>query len=240
MIALWEETHRLRANDFDARMQWKPSAVLDLFQSAAGVHADSLHIGFSDMLKRDLLWVLVRVRYEVVATPPLYSLIRIRTWPLAPGGLSGKRDYLVTDLEDKVLLRGTSDWVFIHAGTRKLTPARDVYPPDTEYCEERALLTRTGKVPDFAPEGAPFLVTPHYCEEDMNGHVNNTRYADFALNALSPGEEERIAALQVDFRKEVMPGETLSLFTRREEGRALVRGEGPEGECRFACDVTWA
>ena len=240
MTPVWEETYRLRANDFDARLQWKPSAVLDLFQSVAGVHAESIGIGFNAMLSRDLLWVLIRVRYEVIATPPLYSRVVIRTWPLPPTGFGGRRDYLVTDEAGNELLRGTSDWVFIDAATRKLTPARDVYPSDATYCTERALAGRVGKVPDFATDAAPFAVTPHFCEEDMNGHVNNTRYADFALNALSPAPDERIAAFQIDFRREVLPGEPLTLHALRREGDALVRGEGEEGETRFACAVTWA
>ena len=240
MTQVWEEPFRLRANDFDARLQWKPSAVLDLFQSAAGVHADSLRAGFGDMLSRGLLWALVRVRYEVIATPPLYSRAVVRTWPLAPGGMSCRRDYLVTDEAGRELLRGASDWVFLDAATRKLTPTRSVYPPDATYLTERALPARMTRIPDFEGEGAPVIVTPGFCEEDMNGHVNNTRYADFALNALSPAGDERIAAFQIDFRREVLPGEPLTPFTRREDGRAWVRGEGGEGECRFACAVTWA
>ena len=240
MTQVWEEPFRLRANDFDARLQWKPSAVLDLFQSAAGVHADSIRAGFNDMLSQGLLWALVRVKYEVIATPRLYSRAVVRTWPLAPGGMSCRRDYLVTDEAGGELLRGASDWVFLDAATHKLAPARNVYPPDAAYLTERALSARMTRVPDFEPEGTPFLVTPGFCEEDMNGHVNNTRYADFALNALSPAGNERIAAFQIDFRREVLPGEPLTLFTRREEGRALVCGRGGEGECRFACAVTWA
>ena len=240
MTPVWEETYRLRANDFDARLGWKPSAVLDLFQSVAGTHADALGIGFNAMLARDLLWVVVRVRYEVLGTPALYSRVVLRTWPLPPTGIGGRREYRVTDEAGHELLRGTSDWVFIDAATRKLTPARDVYPADATYCTERALDTRATKVPDFAPEGEPMRVTPGFCEEDMNGHVNNTRYADFAFNALAPAPEERVAAFQIDFRREVLPGEPLSVAVCREAGRALVRGDGPEGETRFACAVTWA
>ncbi|MBP5617647.1 MAG: hypothetical protein J6X61_00670 [Clostridia bacterium] len=240
MTPVWEEPFRLRTNDFDPRLQWKPSAVLDLFQSAAGVHADSLCAGYRDMLSQGLLWVLVRVKYEVIATPPLYSRVIVRTWPLAPGGMSCRRDYLVTDEAGGELLRGTSDWVFLDAATRKLAPPHNVYPPDATYLTERALSGRVARVPDFEGEGPLLTVIPGFSEEDMNGHVNNTRYADFALNALSPAENERIAAFQIDFRREVLPGEPLTLSCRREDGRALVRGEGGEGECRFACAVTWA
>ena len=51
-MLVWEESHLLRANDFDTYGRIKPSAVLDLFQNAAGAHAKAIGVGFDAMLER--------------------------------------------------------------------------------------------------------------------------------------------------------------------------------------------
>ena len=52
MNKLWKKEYYLRASDFDKFNHIKPSAVLDLFQDAAGQHADELGVGFDQMIKR--------------------------------------------------------------------------------------------------------------------------------------------------------------------------------------------
>ena len=65
-MKLWEKEYNLRASDFDKYNHIKPSAVLDLFQDAAGQHAIILGVGFEDMLKRSFLWVLTKIKFKVL------------------------------------------------------------------------------------------------------------------------------------------------------------------------------
>jgi len=73
----FERKYYLRTSDYDSRLKLSPAAILDLFQDAAGTHAEELGIGFEAMLARKLIWVVARIRFRVLADPcPVPALIR--------------------------------------------------------------------------------------------------------------------------------------------------------------------
>ena len=54
----------------------------------------------------------------------------------------------------------------------------------------------------------------HYSDTDVNGHVNNTRYADFACDAVELDKlppEQFLAEMQIGYLAECRPGEILDL-----------------------------
>lgn len=65
MLLQFSMSSVLRTSDFDRHSRLLPSAVLELFQDAAGEHADRIGIGFRALEQRGLLWVVARTRYIV-------------------------------------------------------------------------------------------------------------------------------------------------------------------------------
>ena len=63
-MQIYSETFRTRESDFDVNGNIKPSAVLDFFQEIAGTHANLLGLGFDDLIENDLLWAIVKVKFE--------------------------------------------------------------------------------------------------------------------------------------------------------------------------------
>lgn len=75
-----------------------------------------------------------------------------------------------------------------------------------------------------------------YSDVDINGHVNNSRYADFACDALpltSFQENQFISSMQIGYLAECRPGEVLELFRNEGEDVQFVRGKGDDGVPRF-------
>ena len=102
---IFEKEFELRISDFDCFDKIKPSVILDFFQDVAGEHADILSVGFNDLIKKDLIWVLVRTKYEVIKEPNLYSKIKIKTWPHPKGRIDFDRDYLILDENNNINLK---------------------------------------------------------------------------------------------------------------------------------------
>ena len=52
------------------------------------------------------------------------------------------------------------------------------------------------------------LMTPPYADFDVNGHVNNTKYLDWACSALGHGAmaSRRVTAFTVSYEGEILPG----------------------------------
>ena len=233
----YEKCYELRANDFDCYDRIHPSAILSLFQDVAGIHANELGIGFDELMARQTIWVLTKVRYELVGTPRRYQRVRVRTWPLPPARVNFRREYVMETEDGRVLVQGTSEWVIVHSEKRRVLPAANVYPGD-DYCTDTCFPGRLAKVPAFEIAGEGREVVPTFTQLDINGHINNTFYANFVLDALAPEEGEAVTALQIDYHRELLAGQTFTLHLQRGEGEVLARGVSGEGEVMFSCGLT--
>ena len=234
---LWEKGYNLRASDFDTFNRVKLSSVLDLFQDAAGQHAIQLGVGFEDMIARSYMWVLVRIKLEIIAQPKPYERVMVKTWPLEPNRLIYRREYAIESMDGERLVVGSSEWVVMHSERRRLVKAPDLYPFSDNFYPERNFEERLDRVEDFTSTAVPYVITPGFSEIDRNGHVNNTKYANYVLDAINPCENDEIEIFQIDFRKEVLRGTSLNIYHEKNDEIILARGENADGEIMFACKL---
>ena len=237
--ASFEKEFYLRTSDFDCRMELQPSAVLDLFQDVAGEHARALGIGREAMLAEKLLWVIVRARYRVHKTPKQFDRVRVKTWPLPPRRSIFQREYRLTSAEGETLVTGSSEWVVIHAERRRLMPVGDVYPLKDGFLEEHNFPDGFPHLSDFDGDEAPEPRFPHFTDRDVNGHVNNVKYANYVLDALAPREDERISEFMIEYHREVRSDAPLHLAVKRDCGLADVKGMSEDGERMFTARLAF-
>ena len=230
-----EQEYTLRTSDFNRYKRILPSAILDIFQDVAGLHAKELGCDYDTLLQREMLWALTRVKYEVLCQPKLFDTLTARTWPLAPTRAGFKREYLLCDKDGNVLIKGSSEWVVMHSVKRSLMPSENVYSVSEGFCDETVFEGRLERLRDFEDDGKPYVSVPQFCDIDMNGHVNNTKYANYVLNSISLGEPQEIRSFQIDYRHEVLAGEGLNIYTRFEDNTLLAKGEDENGEIKFFC-----
>ena len=228
-------TLRLRASDFDCNRQIKPSAILDLFQEAAGAHAKELKIGFEDIIEKGLLWVITKEKFEVLKQPKMHSEVVVRTWPLEPSRVTFQREYIIESVDGEPLVKGTSEWVIVSAEKRRIVPVKDLYPLES-YVTEQMFEGRFTKAADFEVADFESMVAPAFCDLDMNYHVNNIKYADYVLNALDLKGRE-IAIFRLDFHKEVKKGDEICLLVADGGEQILAKGLNAAGEKMFCCEI---
>ena len=238
MDTYFEREYYLRVSDFDYRGKLHASSILDLFQDVAGLHADLLGCGHDEIIVKKMIWVLVRVKFEVLSDVDMYQKVIVKTWPLAPSRAGFKREYLIEDENGKVIVKGSSDWVIMHSEKRKLMPAKDIYPTDFEFRTERACEEKIPKIHDFEPNEETKTITPTFLDIDLNRHVNNTKYANFVVNSVNLAEDEFIKTMQIDYRHEVRSDAPLQICTARNDGEILAKGINQEEETMFACKIT--
>lgn len=234
---IFEKEFSLRTGDFTCNHSLLPSAILDLFQTVAGEHANILGCGFNDLIKKGLIWVIVKTKYEVITQPPLFSRVRVKTWPLPPSRISFQREYLIEDESGNPLVKGTSDWVVVDSVSRKLASAKEVYP-DMEFCAEKMFEGRAPKIQDFGATENPYVIIPRFSQLDMNNHVNNTKYLNFALDSADISSNEEISSAQIEFRHEVLADTELNVYSTRIENEIICKGEDKDKQTMFACKFT--
>lgn len=205
----------VRASELDADGHAAPAALLDFLQEAAGAHAVALGWGIDDLAGDSLTWVLSRLRIQCGRLPAWRRRVSVTTWPSGTNGLYATRDYLVHDEDGTLVARGTSDWLVLDVVRRRpvrVPPAiAELVPPD----RPRALPSLTDRLapPSRAVAGATFTV--RRSDLDVNRHVNNVRYAEWALAAVPEAllGTHRLAALELHFRAETTFGDAVVVTT---------------------------
>lgn len=239
MSAVFEKEYDLRTSDFDCYGNILPGAVLDIFQDAAGRHSKILKVSVDEIGNKNLIWVLLKVRFKVFGKPLMYSRVTVKTWPLPPSKATLRRDYIISDEEGNVLIKGESQWAVVHRTKRRIMPALGIYSiPEEEFCTENALEGKMQKIHDFVPDGEGSLICPGYCDIDVNRHVNNTKYANFVVDALSP-ENEEIEMFQIDYHREVLKGCNIRIHTKQQEEEITAMGKNINGDTMFSCRIKY-
>ncbi len=233
----YEKSYELRAADFDRYDRIHPASILSLFQDVAGIHANELGIGFHQLMANKTIWVLTKVRYRVVGQLRRYETVRVRTWPLPPARVNFRREYCIESPDGTPLVYGTSEWVIVHSEKRRVLPATNVYPEGEDYRTDTFFEGRLAKVPQFDAADEGRTVVPGYTQLDINGHINNTCYAGYVMDALSPADGETVREMQIDYHRELIEGTPVQLHLQREGRTVLAKGVSGEGECMFSCRV---
>lgn len=239
MNRLWKKEYNLRASDFDKFSQIKPSAVLDLFQDAAGQHANELGVGFDEMIQRSYLWVLTRIKFKIISQPKSYQKVVVKTWPLEPHRLNYRREYCIENEIGERLIVGSSEWVVIDSEERRLVSAPDLYPFSDGFHPETMFEEKIGKIRNFEENGTPYVVNAGFSELDVNNHVNNTKYASYVLDAINPSETDEPEIFQIDYRKEVLQGTRLKIYHAKEDNIVFAKGQNENGDVMFLCKLEY-
>ena len=236
MANSYEQAYSLRMGDFDRHGRLLPSTILDVLQDVATLQVESMGMGNADMIKRGVFWAVTRYKFRMLADPALHSTVIAKTWPHSPSRFSFLRDYTMHSESGELLVAATSEWVFMDVETRKFASVLDYYDNPIELLPDRCFEQKPKKIvqlPDAELE--PVRITTTYADVDMNGHVNNARYADFALAAVDPADGARLGSFQLDFRQEVREGQALDVRAATIDGATVVSGCDEDGKVMFAC-----
>lgn len=237
MYIEFEKKYDLRTSDFDCYGKLLPASILDIFQDIAGAHAEEMGIGFEAMMQKQLIWVLIRVKYEILSEAAMHQPVMVKTWPLTPDRIGFQREYLMIDMNGTPLVKGTSEWVLMHSEKRRLMPVKGAILVDGEYHTKKNFEEKLTKIADFDTASEPYHVLTGFTDCDVNGHINNTKYANYALNAIKPSKDEVIRSFQIDYHHEVKLDTTISLNVKREDSHIYVKGSSDEGEKKFSCRI---
>lgn len=240
-MVYFEGSYPIDSRDVDPWNHCRPSGLMGILQEAAVAAACELHASREEMLsKYNLFWMLARMWYRLDRPLGWNERLDIRTWHRGGSGASSYRDFDLF-VDGKQVGEAVSVWVLADANTHRLARMSKIEEFQNSdggaLCKDKTL--SRFKLP--AEMAAVDHRAMHYSDTDINGHVNNVRYADFICDAIRMdrlGDSCYVSALQVDYLVECMAGETITLLTGQQDGKHYVRGADEAGKSRFEGAVT--
>lgn len=228
---------KLRTSDFSCNDKLQPHSILDLFQEVAGEHADLLDIGYEKLLEKNLIWVLVRTKFEIIKNPSMHSTISVKTWPKEKGKIDFDREYLILDEDNNTLVKGISKWVIVNYKTRRISLTRNINY-NCEISKDENFIGSFNKIDDFSVENLPFTIEKgDYVSLDHNGHINNIIYAKYVTNILSNKKSEDIISFEINYIKEMQRNQTIKNYYKKNNNLVLVKGILDDGQTCYIAKV---
>ena len=209
MQPIWTESFRVASYLVDSHEELGLPGLLGLIQESAWEHAEQLGYGYAPMLERGLIWALIRQELEIRRWPRWGETVTVRTWLRPLQGLLVARDFEFS-LRHDTFCHGTTLYLMLENATRRPAPA--TLGADAFYDRERGAF-EPGKI---APRPgltrlARFPIRTS--DLDMHAHVNNTRIAQWILDAVPPEahKQQRVHSYEVDFLAEMHGGESIAI-----------------------------
>lgn len=213
MQKTYDESFVLRTRDCDMNGKWRPSAILAAMQEAAGMHSMLLGCGRDELIKRNMVWVLSRCELYMERYPAVGEKLTVHTFPTPTRICFFPRYYIFTDEHGEMIGKAGTLWLLLDTQTRHMLPPGDVgklIPDNTDLSIPMNLPATVGNL-----QGEEFVSVyePVYTDLDVNGHVNNTRYADWLCNALGIGMmcEYELERIILNYNHEILPEHKVTL-----------------------------
>ncbi|MBK7174982.1 MAG: hypothetical protein IPH84_17545 [Bacteroidales bacterium] len=217
---------QITSADTDMEARLRPGALLNLLIQGAIQSAELLGLGFSNLRKEQLFWVLSRMHVEILRPMKWQETGKVETWPKDVDGLQYVRDFRIFDHNNEMVALATSVWLAIDFQSKR---PRKYEGLDADLLDSLRLNHAIEERPEKLAginEGSEQLIHPSYFDFDLNRHVTSTRYVDWMMDQLPvefvsqfyPGK------LTINYMKETRPGETINLRTQILENLASFEG----------------
>lgn len=217
MTIPFEEEWKLLECECDFRGEILPGGLLRLTQQIGTDQCTAIGMGDSFYRKTKSVFLLAKQAFRIVRPPRRGEMLRLRTTGENAKRAVYKRVTEVLDAEGNVLATVDSRWVLVNTESWRIYRRPPEGFPTTWMAEVPVELEQTIRAAEELTEAGTVRADYSLC--DTNSHINNTRYADIACNALPLEvlQNSRVVEMRINYHREVPMGESFTLFRGQTE-----------------------
>ena len=233
------KNYELRYTDVDAFDNLKTSSLFSFMEESACLSADELGFGYKDLTPRNIGFILVNCYVELKRNVKLGEELSIHTWPMHPRHMIFLREYEFYCNGEKVGA-ATARWVMVSLENFAMLPYTEYFKESDfdNYNTQRALEFSAWKLPFVQSDDVICSRRVAYSDYDHYFHANNTKYADFLMDAFTVDEMrgKSLKSLQITYIKQCKEGEVIEVVREYSGGLWLIEGR-VQGEARVQMRV---
>ena len=234
---MYKEKVQITSLDVDSNLELKLSSLFKLMQLVASNHVGELKAGHLDLMKYNMLWVVIRMDVKIYRTPKLEEELLFTTHPGETKSFIFPRFFEIYDNKGNLIIAVSSLWTLIDKTTRKVVLKPDGFVK-IKAEENKDDLPAPEKI---SGEASNFVGTHkvRYTDIDLNGHFNNTSYIECILNTHDNSfyQKHRISSFLINYDKEIRDGDTIELFSSGGSPE-IIKGKVGE-ENRFTAQIEY-
>lgn len=234
---MYKQKIHITSLDVDSNLELKVSSLFKLLQLVGSNHVAELKAGHLDLMKYNMLWVVIRMDVKIYRTPKLEEDLLFTTHPGENKSFIFPRYFEIYDKKGELVISVSSLWALIDATTRRVVLKPDGFVKIKAEKDKNDLPDPEKIVGDVSN-----LVGSHkvrYTDIDLNGHFNNTSYIECILNTHENNfyKNHRLSSISINYDKEIRDGETIDLYSNGNIPE-IIKGKVGE-ENRFTAQISY-
>jgi acyl-ACP thioesterase len=231
-MKLREEKFTVKTYECRPNGNIKTACLMQYLQEAAALHAEQLGFGVDRLSTINSYWVLSNLRIEINRLPKWNDEITVKTWPSGYNRLIATREFVAKDQNDCELFRAGSQWMILdkQSNRPKNLFRLDLSLPKTGAKALSEKLVRLEPHDDYSQVDR---ISVPYSSIDLNGHVNNTEYVRWGIDALRKAFkfEGNISSMHATYLSEVFEADELDLLlSQSRNGHFYVLAKRSDGQ----------
>lgn len=224
-----------------------PTYFMQILEDRGGLHANLFNMGYDNLIKERLAWVVSRLHIHFVRPLKWREDFIFSTWHRGQeGGLFYRREAKMSTPDGEDIIQATTGWLLLNIDTRSMVRHYEVAESEDTICLDKAVEESAPRlrIPASVQMQLAYVHPVMKSDIDRNGHVNNTKYAQMAMNAL-PDElctEKGIKDFYINFVHESKPNDKLDIYigedmAASEDGRVFYVEGKVEGKTSFLVKI---
>ena len=211
-----ENVYNVSMSEADMQYCIKPAVLLNYLQDMAAKSINNIDNNLSNasLLSKGFAWCLIRYRLEFDDYPQRVAEIKVKTESRGCNKMTAYRDFeCYNNKTGERLLRAVTSWFIVDTKEKSIVNIMAEYPDFPKFEKRNDDLTLR-KIKPIECIDYQKLFHVRYDDLDMNGHVNNTVYVTWAMEALDYAfrTQNKLKTLDIYFKHEAKYGdEILSL-----------------------------
>lgn len=204
----------------------KPYAYQILFGEMAQRHLTDVGNDVDETMKHGLAWALISMSLEIER--PIDSCMKLlgNTWYSQHRGPYFRRELRFENEDGQLVFQGSTFSVLLDINNRSVYRKKElpfeIHDPTEEFLVEASPYFRTSTI--LTP--VEKRIVPH-SHIDCLGHVNNTRYGEYAYDVFTPDEQKDLINLKrmdVYFHSEMRDMDEFTMEKAYQGSQILFRG----------------
>ena len=228
---------RVRFSKTDERGLLSPGALFDEFQDCAEYESADRGVGARYLMEHSQGWVVAYYEAVIDRMPHISDVLTVSTIPHRLHGYLGERNFLIKDTKGEVIVAADSMWVYMDTRNVKMMRIPDevieAYKPDMGERYDISPRGRRINMPEDMEYRTDFQIRK--CDQDYNGHVNNTVYLDLMEEFIPP--DETLCRARVSYKAPILYGDSIKAYTKRVGESLFISLANGEGEEAVAAEM---
>ncbi len=229
---VWTETVMIPSFMVNKNLEATFVTIGNLFQEVAGNHAIYRKLGYFDLKEQNMMWVLNRLKIQMVRFPKWRETMTIKTWVSEMLPFSN-RHYLLQNTEGGDIGYGSALWIPIDSTT---------FRPKRVTIDDNFLLIKElpcglpSKLSEVLDAELSSKRQVEYADIDFLSHVNNVQYISWILDDFyAQWGACHYKTLEINYLNQCSERDSVSIFYKKAENElfySLKRNSDNKEICR--------